>query len=205
MLAAGMLLGIVLTGSGGEPDPGGERPGHGPKDATRADFLRTRPLGPAAVPERLEGDWIVSLCIHQGHAWIRFENPRSGALHTLSRHRKGWGGRRHKETAKWLVPPARVSGVHWDLDLHYEDQVLARQHVLLSVMVANPTVYRGQDRGFGYNLLGNNCATFARDAWHHYSGEWYWLPGNDLPEDLADYILLRHPEVRASLLARPHP
>ncbi|MFQ5732391.1 MAG: hypothetical protein ACE5KM_10620 [Planctomycetaceae bacterium] len=37
--------------------------------------------------------------------------------------------------------------------------------------------------------------TYARDAWHYYSGEGYALGRIHAPEDLLHEVLKRHPEV----------
>ncbi|MCZ6665217.1 MAG: hypothetical protein O7B81_07925 [Gammaproteobacteria bacterium] len=159
-----------------------------------SDRIWAEPKGPMDLPERLEGLWKVSLCINHGHCWIRFENRETGEIHTMGRYPRKTGGRRD-EQGQLIGPHAKVSGIQWDLDLKYEPDVQNGKYLLLSVLVKNPPVYRGRGNGFGYSTLRNNCASFARNAWHYYSGDGYPLARIPTPEDLRLEVLKRHPHV----------
>ncbi|MFQ5732394.1 MAG: hypothetical protein ACE5KM_10635 [Planctomycetaceae bacterium] len=158
------------------------------------DRTWAEPKGPLDMPGRLEGLWKVSLCINDGHCWIRFENQKTGDSHTMGRYPRGTGGRLD-EQGQVKFPNAKVSGVQWDLDLKYEPDVRNGKYLLLSVLVKNPPIYRGSGHGIGYSALRNNCASFARNAWHYYSGEGYPLAWIPTPEDLRLGVLKRHPHV----------
>jgi hypothetical protein len=162
------------------------------------------PKGPHELPERLEGLWKVSLCISGPHSWIRLEHTGTGEVHTLSRYKQGVGGIRNVTTGEQVWPAAAVSGVQWDLDMQYEDEFRQGKYRLLRVLVENPPIYRGRDDGFGYYLLRNNCTTYARDAWHYYSGEGYPLPVVHTPEHLLVGVLKRHPESESIARAASH-
>ncbi|MBL8849673.1 MAG: hypothetical protein JNG89_08310, partial [Planctomycetaceae bacterium] len=41
----------------------------------------------------------------------------------------------------------------------------------------------------------NNCATYARDAWHFYTGEHWELPVIHTPKALRESVGHEHPEV----------
>lgn len=159
---------------------------------------KVEPKGPNELPKRLEGLWKVSLCINPAHCWIRFEQTETGEVHTLGRYPKGVGGKRDPETGEWLWPDAELAGLQWDLDLQHEQEVQQGKYRLLSVLVKNPPIYRGRTNGFGHGYWHNNCATYARDAWHYYSGEGYPLPRIHTPDDLLLEVLQRHPELRSS-------
>ena len=159
-----------------------------------------QPKGPGEFPKRLTGVWKVSLCCSQNHSWIRFEDTSNREVHTLGRFQKGAGGDRNHATVGWWVPPVPAAGLMWDQDLRFEPALLTKgRYILLSVMVRDPAVYRGLGDGVGYGPVTNNCATYARDAWHHYSGEWYDLTGIHLPGDLAVAAAHRHSEIPLAL------
>lgn len=145
----------------------------------------TQALGPDAIPEQLPGVWRVGLCIKGStHAWIRFENVNTGEVHTVGRYAILAGGR----------PPVTRSGLQWDRDLRREEDVRAGKYLLLTVEITDPKIYRGLTNGYGHGLIKNNCATYARDAWRHYSGETYRLSFIETPQDLLARVLERHPE-----------
>jgi hypothetical protein len=53
-------------------------------------------------------------------------------------------------------------------------------------MVQDPVIYK--PRPYSYDDLGNNCTTYASDAWRFYSGEQtgIWWPG--LPDNPENWI-----------------
>ena len=60
--------------------------------------------------------------------------------------------------------------------------------VLRSVVVRNPTIYRGALHGYGHLCVQLNCATYARNSWYHYTGEYYRLPLIATPWSLANRV-----------------
>ncbi len=154
--------------------------------------LPRSPVGPAELPERLSGEWTVSLCIKTSHAWIRFENEATGEVHTLGSYKKGAGGVRDPRSFRWLHPPVKVSGVQWDVDLRHEEEVAEGNFRLLNVQVTDPVIFRGDGDGFGHGGYRNNCTTYARDAWHFYSEQWYELPFVQTPGSLYHAVCERY-------------
>jgi len=163
-----------------------------------------RALGPDDVPRKLKGKYKVSLCIRSGHAWIRFFNLRTGETHTAGRYGGGSGGRFDTATGQKLWPSAENSGIHWDMELKQELFIRAGKFKLISVYVTDPEIFRGEAGGYGHYLVRNNCATYARDAWKYYSGEFYDLGVVHLPADLRSAVLKRHPDI-ASRATRKTP
>jgi hypothetical protein len=158
------------------------------------------PRGPGDLPQRLDGRWRIGLCVDGGHCWLRFESLETREVHTLSRVRKGWGGVRDDETGDWSLPPADVSGVHWDRELHRDARCQGR-HILLTIERRDPPIYHGSNAS-GYGAITNNCATFVRDGWEFYTGERFWLLWPHLPNELEHAVLVKHPEVRQSLMTK---
>lgn len=154
----------------------------------RAASVPTSPVGPEQLPERLSGEWTVSLCVKTSHAWIRFENDESGEVHTLGSYKKGAGGVRDPRSFRWLHPPVTTSGVQWDIDLRHEEEVANGNYRLLNVRVKDPVIFRGHKNGFGHGGYRNNCTTYARDAWHFYSRQWYELPFVETPKSLYEAV-----------------
>jgi hypothetical protein len=153
------------------------------------------PKGPRELPDKLAGIWKVSICATRHHTWIRFENVHTHEVRTLGRFQKGAPGLTDSRTGQAIIPPLQESGVHMDLDLMFEDEIRSGRFILLSVILKNPTIYRGGNNGFGYTFCRQNCTSYARGAWQFYSGEDYpqlWL---DMPEDFAYFIWKRHPQV----------
>ncbi|QDU93675.1 hypothetical protein [Lignipirellula cremea] len=146
------------------------------------------PLGPGHLPQRLQGNWQVGLCVLDGHSWLRFHNLETHETHTLSRIQRGWGGRQDEQSGRWIVPHVNASGLHWNQDLlRYQDQP-ERTYLLRTVNVANPVIFRGQgDEGYG--LFANNCVTFVRDAWDFYAGEYFRLLPPHLPQRLRSVVI----------------
>lgn len=123
------------------------------------------PGGPSDVPKQLKGRWAVSLCVSGDHAWIEYVNVDTGEKHTAGRYMHGAGGGVNPDGTP--LPPASVSGVQWDRELSQNRTPTAKR----TVIIDDPVIYGG----FGYNAYSNNCATYARDTWLKYTGEWYWL------------------------------
>ena len=130
--------------------------------------------GPDVVPQRLDGLWKVSLCVrpglHRGHAWIRYENVHTGEVHTIGRFQSHVRPTRRRDTRETLYPRTRRAGLHWDYDWRFEHEVREGKYVVDSVLVRDPIIY-GHDDPLGHGIIRDNCITYARDAWHHYSGQ----------------------------------
>ena len=135
-----------------------------------------RIVGPDELPECLPGLWRVSLCAGCGHTWILLRNPETGEFHTLGRYGTGFGGEHDCRTGKRVWPAAPDCGVIWDIDRKFHCGVRKDGRVLRSCYVRNPRIFRGTFDGHGHCGVRVNCVTYARDAWHFYSGEWYALP-----------------------------
>jgi hypothetical protein len=146
--------------------------------------LRAEIAGPAALPAQLPGLWRVSLCASRNHTWIRLENMQTGELHTLGRYFPGMGAEYDQRTGQQIWPGAPACGVTWDIDRKYHNGVRTDGRVLRMCYVRNVPVYRGHANGYGHCIVRMNCVTYARDAWHYYSGEWYWLPPVTMPSAL---------------------
>lgn len=138
-------------------------------------------VGPDALPACLPGLWRVSLCASWEHNWIRLENMETGELHTLGRYFQGTGAEFDRRTGQQVWPAAPACGVIWDMDLKFHRGVRADGRVLRTCDVRNPRIYRGHANGYGHGVIRLNCVTYARDAWHFYTGEWYALPPIALP------------------------
>jgi hypothetical protein len=140
--------------------------------------------GPAELPAQLLGVWDISLCVSDSHAWIRYENVQTGEVHTCGRYGRGFGGITDKISGKEVWPAAPTGGVLWDQDLLYEFGCRPDKRVLRVVRMENPPIYRGAFHGRGHLGVRINCATYARDAWYFYSGEYYCLPMIASPDAL---------------------
>jgi hypothetical protein len=147
--------------------------------------------GPSELPQQLDGIWDISLCVGDTHAWIRFQNVETGEVHTCGRYGKGFGGVKDKDSGVQLWPPAPVGGVLWDMDLLYEDGIRQDKLVLRVVRMLNPPVYRGFLNGYHHFGVRANCASYARDAWFFYTGEYYHLPLIASPDALATQVMNR--------------
>jgi hypothetical protein len=165
------------------------------------DIALGKDRNPWDVPSMLKGSWQVSLCVSDTHAWIRFRSVETGEVHTCGRYAKGFGGVIDGETGKELWPPAHAWGVLWDMDLAYESGLRSDMRVLRTILVRNPHIYRGALHGYGYLCVQLNCATYARNSWFFYSGEYYRLPLIATPWSLADRVTRRH---YPSLLSSEH-
>ena len=197
-LMATVLVGLVLLwlpplrGAGAAD----ELPAGVPAVETAEPAVRG-PLPPTAGPDSLPGQqtglWRVSLCAVHGHIWIRLADTASNRVLTLGRYRKGAGGRYDAKSGGWLVEPAASSGVQLNMEQCHEPAVLQGRHVLLTATVRNPKIFRGAGNGYGHGGLRNNCVTYARNAWHFYTGEWYDLPTVHTPKSLYRAISARYP------------
>jgi len=147
-----------------------------------------------SIPASLEGGWYISLCIEPSHCWIRYQNEKTGVVHTLGRFEKGSGGR-HAADGTILMPKAPESGLMWDHDLFEEPWIAKGKFLLVTVKAVNPTVFTGKDGGKGYQVLTKSCVTFARDAWRYYSSEHYDLSLIPTPTQFADEIGRRHANI----------
>jgi hypothetical protein len=143
--------------------------------------LRADIAGPDSLPDRLSGLWRISLCVGHGHSWIRLQNTETGEVHTLARYVKGCGGESDWRQGRRTWPGAPACGVIWDQDLKFEVGVRRDGRIIRSCYVRDPCIYRGRMNGYGHCVVRMNCVTYARDAWCHYSGEWYDLPPVALP------------------------
>ena len=146
---------------------------------------------PREAPARLLGLWQVSLCVSDTHAWIRYRSVDTGEIHTCGRYARGFGGVKDGKTGEELWPPAHAWGVLWDMDLAYESGLRTDMRVLRTVLVRDPHIYRGVLRGYGYLCVQLNCATYARNSWFFYSGEYYHLPLIATPWSLAERVTRR--------------
>jgi RHS repeat-associated protein len=137
------------------------------------------------MPPCLPGAWNVSLCVEPGnggvgHAWILYEqldkdgNP-TGVFHTAGKYGAGYGG--------WAGEPVAVPGAQWDLPADRR-RTEGGKYVRRTKTVIDPKPIES----LGYGRFEDNCATYARDAWYHHTGEWYSLPGPDLPDILKESI-----------------
>src|SRR5262245_4257238 len=149
-------------------------------------------LGPGEFPDHLKGTWKVSLCCRPYHAWIRFENAKTGEVHTAARFRHGSGDAPDPIDGTAL-PSVDSDGVWWDQDLRHEASIRCGFCLLATVILDNPAVYRGCDAGEGYCVVWNNCTHYAAEAWHFYSGECYPVGCVGLPKKLAADVARHHP------------
>jgi hypothetical protein len=129
---------------------------------------------------------MVSLCVSDTHAWIRYQNVETGEVHTCGRYGRGFGSVTDSLTGKRLWPAAGSSGVQWDMDMMYDHGLRQDMRVLRSTMVQHPIIYRGSLKGFGHLGVRMNCTTYARDAWYFYTREFYPLPPIATPRALAE-------------------
>jgi RHS repeat-associated protein len=173
--------------------------GNSPTSFTDPQGLQTKPLqpgesvpenyspkGPSDLPDFLKGKWEVSICASEGHAWIRFKNVDTGEVHTTGRYKNGYGGRTNVN-GEIVVTPVVHPGVQLDKDLTKEEGLARGIFQKRSVIVINPKIFKGKSQ-FGFGEWGNNCATYARDAWYDYSGEFVYMPGYDSPVTLLNWI-----------------
>ncbi|MBL8850674.1 MAG: hypothetical protein JNG89_13425, partial [Planctomycetaceae bacterium] len=125
------------------------------------------PTGPADLPDELPGRWRISLCVSDSndHAWIRFENPENGSIRSIGRYHLlvgGWFDRAH---LRWNYAPTLRTGLHMDREQGREADLADGSEILRTAWVENPRIYVARGPR-GHALVRNNCATYARDAWH---------------------------------------
>lgn len=145
-------------------------------------------------PAQLQGTWWVSLCVKGNHAWIRFQNADTGKVHTLCRAMKGWGQEKDPATGQIIKPGCPFDGVMWDADLDF-DQPGKPAYLHITTIVKDPMIFKGANNGQGYGKFKLNCAVFARDAWHDYSGDSLTILVPS-PEALEGAIWRRYPQAR---------
>lgn len=171
--------GFIKAGDGAEP----------------ATHSARKSIGPDEIPEQLEGRWKVSLCISRGHTWIRYQNLKTGEVRSISRYHLLVGSAYDLRHLKWIHRPTMQTGLYMDRERLVDDQVLEGKCLMLSTFVDDPVIFQ-HDESHGHGIVVNNCVTYARDAWHFYTGEWYELPPVHAPADLLRGVLIRHPEAK---------
>jgi hypothetical protein len=161
-----------------------------------APVLR-KPLGPAELPEMLPGRWKVSLCVLSppGHAWIRYENVATGEVRSISRFHLLVGGWFDDKQFQWNYGPTVKTGVSMDREQSIEHKYARDRYLLLSTYLDNPRIYKGDHNGRGHGMAVNNCATYTRDAWYFYTGEYYSLSRIHEPAELRRVVIDHHPEI----------
>lgn len=152
-----------------------------------------QPIGPEEFPERLPGQWLLSLCVSRdhAHAWLRFENVETGEVRSISRYHLFVGGWFDRGRMQWVYPPTFRTGLSMDRDQRYEADVLEGGTLLAYRYVNDPPIFLGSGP-YGHGVIRNNCVTYARDAWYFYTGEYYELPLLHTPSDLAEAVAARH-------------
>lgn len=124
------------------------------------------------------------------HAWIRLENCDTHEVHTLGRYNVGSGGR----DTGGKVPEVTVPGVQYDRDRLRDPGFQSGQFPSRSIVVDGPDIFYPGRSPLGYDHYNNNCATYAMQAWRHYSGE--QIPGNliwyDDPVAVKNWILWKN-------------
>ena len=153
-----------------------------------------RPVGPDDLPQSLPGRWEISLCVadDNGHAWIRFENLDTGEVRSISRFHVLVGGWFDRKEFRWNYAPTFRTGLHMDREQRREPDVADGSEILRTTVVEDPQVFVGK-RARGHALVRNNCATYARDAWYFYTGEYWELPEIHSPKHLRESIGREHP------------
>jgi hypothetical protein len=138
-----------------------------------------KPKGPSDIPPTLPGTWKVYIRASDDHAWICYVNTETGEKHTIGRYENGYGGvpdPAHpdpNDPQHWLVPPVAVPGVQMNQELLKEqgdpDKPKPGVATRPPITITDPKLYGG----FGYNWRNNNCASYAKDVWQAYTGEYY--------------------------------
>jgi hypothetical protein len=172
-------------------------PSYAADDVPPSDRQAIRaPVGPADLPESLPGRWKISLCVSDdnGHAWIRFENPETGDVRSIGRFHLLVGGWFEPQRFRWNYPPTFRTGLYMDREQRREPELADGSEILRTAWVDNPQLYVGGGPR-GHAIVRNNCATYARDAWHFYTGEYWELPVVHTPRSLRDSVGREHPEV----------
>jgi RHS repeat-associated protein len=134
------------------------------------------------IPTYLPGEWNVYLSVNYlntqiGHAWIVYQSVQDPTVcHSASKSKIGWG------------PNSTYSGTHWDLDLGR----LPVDAQIGPVKVSNPVIYNS----VGYNVLSNNCSTYAATVWEKYTGEHIGMGLCPSPANLAAQFDRRYSNLR---------
>lgn len=159
----------------------------------------TKPVPYSQIPDSLPGKWKVSICVRvPGHAWIRFENLDTKEVVTLSRFQYLSGGKFDWKKLRYSKRPVTDAGVWMNRELGEESKIEAGNYLMISTFVDNPKINLGPNNGEGHGTVVNNCATYCRDAWFYYTGEYYHFDKVHSPIELRNAIIRRHPDVLAS-------
>lgn len=131
-----------------------------------------KPKGPSDLPARLPGTWKTYIRASDDHARLLYVNCETGEKHTFGRYLHGWGGQQGPN-GEWIVPPVAVPGVQMDQDLLKEqgdpDKPKPGVATRPPITLKDPVIYGST----GYNALNNNCASYAKNVWEKYTGEYY--------------------------------
>jgi hypothetical protein len=149
-----------------------------------------RPGGPSDVPDKLDGTWQVSIVVGGGHAYIRYENTETGETHTVGNYEHGYGGR-IDANGRVIIPPVTLPGLQWDQDMKKEAGFKGDLFQSRTVVIKDPVIYK-DSTPFEYGWYGDNCTTYAKDAWHFYTGEVYFIVGPDVPGYLESAIKFKN-------------
>lgn len=189
---------VILAGCGLALLPAGGRGIAGETAAgTANETSEVRPpVGPGDLPEMLPGRWKIALCVSDDndHAWIRFENPETGSVRSIGRFHLLVGGWFDPRRMRWNYLPTFRTGLYMDREQRREGELADGSEILRSAWVENPQLFVGGGAR-GHAIVRNNCATYARDAWHFYTGEYWELPAIHSPRTLRESIGRVHPDV----------
>ena len=132
------------------------------------------------MPYSLKGTWKVSVHANGawrviGHAWISYENVETGEVHTAGAYAAGSGG--------WSGTVVTVPGAQFDHPAVIKRLEGAKgKYASRSVVITDPTLYFRSGFGGAWpgsigfdDKAGNNCATYARDVWYEYTGEFFFF------------------------------
>jgi hypothetical protein len=170
-----------------------------PADRAAQGPAISRPIGPDELPEILPGRWKISLCVSEdnAHAWIRLENPETGAIRSIGRYHLLVGGWFDFKHVRWNYPPTFRTGVYMDREQSREAALADGNEILRTAWVERPTLFVGESAR-GHAIVRNNCATYARDAWHFYTGEYLELPAVHTPRSLRQAVVRSQSDIRKS-------
>jgi hypothetical protein len=99
-----------------------------------------------------------------------------------------------REHLRWNYLPTFRTGLYMDREQGREPELADGSEILRTAWVDNPRIYVARGPR-GHALVRNNCATYARDAWHFYTGEYWELPAIHTPRSLRESVGHEHPEV----------
>ncbi len=144
------------------------------------------------MPDVLPGRWRVTICAHgedkndkPGHAWIVYEELGeggcpTGVVHTAGNYASGYG---RTDTGETVSSP----GAQWDWPKDIKNWKEGKATYQRSAIIKDPKPLEM----IGYWGPQRNCATYARDAWYHHTGEYLHFPLHDpigWPRYLGDEI-----------------